>query len=178
MLSTKHWHGDEGRAATLHASLPRLPTDSQSPSASSCCGLYRATCRLKWTPICPSNVAASVARARQIIDAYKQRGVGPERVLIKLASTWKGIRAAQILQREGVKCNMMLLLNRAQAVASAEAGAFLISPFVGRNYDWRSRSGSDVFARRPVKIIPARAGRFAVSALLIGITNENVSSVC
>ena len=69
------------------------------------------------------NIRASVARARQIVDAYKQRGVGPERVLMKLASTWEGIRAAQILQREGVKCNMTLLLNRAQAIASAEAGA-------------------------------------------------------
>ena len=86
------------------------------------------------------NIRASVARARQIVDAYKQRGVGPERVLIKLASTWEGIRAAQILQREGVKCNMTLLLNRAQAIASAEAGAFLISPFVGRIYDWYKNS--------------------------------------
>ena len=57
-------------------------------------------------------------------------------MLIKLASTWEGIRAAQILQREGVKCNMTLLLNRAQAIPSAEACAFLMSPFVGRIYDW------------------------------------------
>lgn len=86
------------------------------------------------------NITASVARARQIIEAYKQRGIEPERVLIKLASTWEGIRAAQILQREGVKCNMTLLLNRAQAIASAEAAAFLISPFVGRIYDWHKKS--------------------------------------
>ncbi|MHC2280976.1 hypothetical protein ACVME8_007619 [Bradyrhizobium diazoefficiens] len=66
------------------------------------------------------NIGALVARARQIIDAYKQRGVGPDRLLIKLASTWEGIRAAEILQSEGVKCNMTLLLNRAQAIASAE----------------------------------------------------------
>jgi transaldolase len=91
------------------------------------------------------NTAASVARALQIIDAYKQRGVGRERVLIKLASTWEGIRAAEILQREGVKCNMTLLLNRAQAVASAEAGACLISPFVGRIYDWHKRSAGRDF---------------------------------
>jgi len=91
------------------------------------------------------NIAASVARARQIIDAYKRRGIGPERVLIKLASTWEGIRASEILQREGVKCNMTLLLNRAQAVASAEAGAFLISPFVGRIYDWHKKSAGTDF---------------------------------
>lgn len=65
------------------------------------------------------NIAASVARACQIIDAYKQRGVGPEHVLIRLASTWEEMRAAEVLQREGVKCNMTLLLNRAQAIASA-----------------------------------------------------------
>jgi len=91
------------------------------------------------------NIAASVARARRIIEAYKRRGIGPERVLIKLASTWEGIHAAEILQREGVKCNMTLLLNRAQAVASAEAGAFLISPFVGRIYDWHKKSAGTDF---------------------------------
>ncbi|MBZ9894574.1 MULTISPECIES: transaldolase [unclassified Mesorhizobium] len=91
------------------------------------------------------NIGASVARARQIIEAYKQRGIEPERVLIKLASTWEGIRAAQILQGEGVKCNMTLLLNRAQAIASAEAGAFLISPFVGRIYDWHKKSSGRDF---------------------------------
>ena len=85
---------------------------------------------------CRPRTPPSVARARQIVDAYKQRGVEPARVLIKLASTWQGIRAAQIFQREGVRCNVTLLLNRAQAIASAEARAFLISPFVGRIYDW------------------------------------------
>ncbi|WP_262269452.1 transaldolase [Microvirga yunnanensis] len=92
------------------------------------------------------NIGASVARARQIIDAYTQRGVEPERVLIKLASTWEGIRAAQTLQSEGVKCNITLLLNRAQAIASAEAGVFLISPFVGRIYDWHKKSGGKDFS--------------------------------
>ena len=89
------------------------------------------------------NIGALVARARQIMDAYKQRGVGPERLLIKLASTWEGIRAAEILQSEGVKCNMTLLLNRAQAIASADAGAFLISPFVGRILDWHLANGAE-----------------------------------
>jgi transaldolase len=92
------------------------------------------------------NVQASVARARQIIDAYRQWGIGRERVLIKLASTWEGMRAAEILQRDGVMCNMTLLLNRAQAVASAEAGAYLISPFVGRIYDWHKKSAGKDFS--------------------------------
>jgi transaldolase len=86
------------------------------------------------------NTAASVAKARQIIADYRERGVDRDRVLIKLASTWEGIRAAEVLQRDGIKCNMTLLLNRAQAIASAEAGAFLISPFVGRIYDWHKKS--------------------------------------
>jgi transaldolase len=85
------------------------------------------------------NIEASIAKARQIVEAYKRRGVGQERVLIKLASTWEGIRAAEVLQRDGVNCNMTLLLNRAQAVAGAEAKVFLISPFVGRIYDWHKR---------------------------------------
>ena len=91
------------------------------------------------------NVAASVAKARQIIADYKERGIDRDRVLIKLASTWEGIRAAEVLQREGIMCNMTLLLNRAQAIASAEAGAFLISPFVGRIYDWHKKlAGRDL----------------------------------
>lgn len=86
------------------------------------------------------NVAASVSKARQIIKDYKERGIERDRVLIKLASTWEGIRAAEVLQRDGIRCNMTLLLNLAQAIASAEAGAFLISPFVGRIYDWHKKS--------------------------------------
>jgi transaldolase len=82
------------------------------------------------------NITASAAKARQIIADYEQRGIQRDRVLIKLAATWEGIRAAEILQRQGVKCNMTLLFNRAQAIASADAGAFLISPFVGRIHDW------------------------------------------
>jgi transaldolase len=86
------------------------------------------------------NIRASVAKARQIIADYKARGIDRDRVLIKLASTWEGIRAAEILQADGIMCNMTLLLNRAQAVASAEAGAYLISPFVGRIYDWHKKA--------------------------------------
>jgi transaldolase len=86
------------------------------------------------------DIGGSIAKAHNIISAYEHRGIERGRVLIKLASTWEGIRAAELLQREGIKCNMTLLLNRAQAVASAEAGAFLVSPFVGRIYDWHKKS--------------------------------------
>ncbi|PVB59879.1 transaldolase [Labrenzia sp. 011] len=83
---------------------------------------------------------ASVKRARAIIAEYDRRGVGKERILIKLASTWEGIRAAEILQGEGIDCNLTLLFSMAQAVACADAGAFLISPFVGRITDWYKKA--------------------------------------
>jgi transaldolase len=79
---------------------------------------------------------ASVARARRLIGLYERHGVSRERILIKLASTWEGIRAAEKLEREGIHCNMTLLFSFAQAVACADAGVTLISPFVGRIYDW------------------------------------------
>ena len=78
----------------------------------------------------------SVAKARKLISLYESQGIGRERILIKLASTWEGIRAAERLEREGIHCNMTLLFSFAQAVASADAGVTLISPFVGRIYDW------------------------------------------
>jgi transaldolase len=82
----------------------------------------------------------SIAKARQIIAAYKERGIEKDRILIKLASTWEGIRAAEILQKEGIDCNLTLLFSKAQAIACAEAKVFLISPFVGRILDWYKKS--------------------------------------
>jgi transaldolase len=84
---------------------------------------------------------ATVARARAIIAAYEERGVPRERILIKIASTWEGIRAAEALQREGIDCNLTLLFSLVQAAACAEAGVFLISPFVGRILDWHVKAG-------------------------------------
>lgn len=83
---------------------------------------------------------ASVNKARAIIQNYAERGIGKDRILIKLASTWEGIRAAQILQDEGIDCNLTLLFSMVQAVACADAGAFLISPFVGRITDWYKKA--------------------------------------
>jgi len=91
---------------------------------------------------------ATVAKGRRLIDLYQKAGVGRERVLIKIASTWEGIRAAQRLESEGIHCNLTLLFSFAQAVACAEAGVTLISPFVGRIYDWYRKD-------RGVKDIPA-----------------------
>jgi transaldolase len=79
-------------------------------------------------------------KARHFIDLYKQNGVPRERILVKLATTWEGIRAAEVLQKEGINCNMTLLFSLPQAVACAEAKAKLISPFVGRILDWYKKS--------------------------------------
>ncbi len=83
---------------------------------------------------------ASVARAERILALYKAEGIGPERVLIKVASTWEGIQAAEALQQRGIACNMTLLFAFCQAVASGQAKAQLISPFVGRIYDWAKKA--------------------------------------
>ncbi|MDV2857564.1 transaldolase [Oceanimonas sp. CAM02] len=79
---------------------------------------------------------ASIAKARRLVALYADAGVSKERILIKLASTWEGIRAAEVLEKEGINCNLTLLFSFAQARACAEAGAYLISPFVGRILDW------------------------------------------
>ncbi|MBO0133214.1 MULTISPECIES: transaldolase [Agrobacterium tumefaciens complex] len=88
---------------------------------------------------------ASIAKAHQIIASYKERGIERERILIKLASTWEGIKAAEVLQSEGIDCNLTLLFSQAQAIACAEAKAFLISPFVGRILDWYKKSTGETY---------------------------------
>ena len=86
---------------------------------------------------------ASINKARDIIALYQEKGVGKDRVLIKLAATWQGIRAAEMLEKEGIQCNLTLLFSFAQARACADAGVFLISPFVGRIYDWYKHNHPD-----------------------------------
>ena len=89
----------------------------------------------------------SVAKAREFIALYEANGVSRDRVLIKVGSTWEGIRAAEQLEREGIHCNLTLLFSFAQAAACAEAGVTLISPFVGRIYDWHKKArGADIAA--------------------------------
>ena len=100
---------------------------------------------------------ASIAKAHQIIAAYKERGIERDRILIKLASTWEGIRAAEMLQKEGIDCNLTLLFSEAQAIACAEAKVFLISPFVGRILDWYKKStGQDYTAETDPGVVSVR----------------------
>ena len=84
---------------------------------------------------------ATIAKARRLVQLYADAGIGRDRLLIKIAATWEGIRAAEQLEREGIHCNLTLLFSFAQAVACAEAGVFLISPFVGRILDWHLANG-------------------------------------
>ena len=86
------------------------------------------------------DTSATEARAKRIIALYAAEGVPRERVLIKIAATWEGIRAAELLQREGIRCNLTLLFGFCQAVACGDAGVQLISPFVGRIYDWHKKA--------------------------------------
>ena len=85
----------------------------------------------------------SIRKARELIALYKESGIDRERILVKLASTWEGIRAAETLTKEGIRCNMTLLFSTSQAIACAEAGVQLISPFVGRVLDWHRKSQPD-----------------------------------
>ena len=90
------------------------------------------------------DTAATIAQARAIIAQYDAEGIGRERVLVKIASTWEGIRAAEVLEKEGIHCNLTLLFGLHQAIACAEAGVTLISPFVGRILDWYKKdTGKD-----------------------------------
>lgn len=94
------------------------------------------------------DTAATIARAHRLIDLYQQAGVPRERILIKVASTWEGIRAGEQLEKEGINCNLTLLFGFAQAAACADAGVYLISPFVGRILDWHL-ANSDLVITQP-----------------------------
>lgn len=90
------------------------------------------------------DTAGTIAKARHLIDLYEKEGISRDRILIKIASTWEGIRAAEELEKDGIHCNLTLLFSFAQAIACAEAGVQLISPFVGRIYDWyKNNTGID-----------------------------------
>ena len=92
------------------------------------------------------DVEGSIKKAHQYIDLYKEAGIEKERILIKLASTWEGVLAASQLEKEGIHCNVTLMFSLAQAIACAEAGATLISPFVGRILDWYKKAeGKDSY---------------------------------
>jgi transaldolase len=124
-----------------------------------------------------------IAKGRRFISLYEARGIGRERILIKIASTWEGIRAAEVLQKEGINCNMTLLFSLAQAAGCAEAKAKLISPFVGRILDWfKGKTGKDYApAEDPgvqsVKEIYAYYKKFGYTTELMGASFRNKGEI-
>ena len=125
----------------------------------------------------------SVATARDIISQYEAAGISRERVLIKLASTWEGIKAAEILEKEGIHCNMTLLFGLHQAIASAEASVTLISPFVGRILDWYKKDTGKDYAPvddpgvHSVTIIYNYYKKFGYKTVVMGASFRNTGEI-
>jgi transaldolase len=129
------------------------------------------------------DVEGSIRKARRLIELYKEEGIERERVLIKIASTWEGIMAAEQLQKEGIKCNMTLLFSLPQAVRAAEAKVQLISPFVGRIYDWfkaannRDYAGAEDPGVRSVQEIYTYYKHFGYETEVMGASFRNVGQI-
>lgn len=129
------------------------------------------------------DVEGTINKARQLIRLYEGKGVGRERVLIKIASTWEGINAAEQLQKEGIKCNMTLLFSLVQAVRCAEAKVQLISPFVGRIYDWfkaakkRDYTGAEDPGVQSVQEIFTYYKKFGYDTEVMGASFRNVGEI-
>jgi transaldolase len=129
------------------------------------------------------DVEGSIKKAKQLIKLYEAKGIGRERVLIKIASTWEGIMAAEQLQREGIKCNLTLLFSLGQAARCAEAQVQLISPFVGRIYDWfkvankRDYTGAEDPGVQSVQEVYTYYKKFGYETEVMGASFRNVSQI-
>jgi transaldolase len=134
------------------------------------------------------DVAATVARAHRLIALYEAAGIARERVLIKMAATWEGIQAARILETEGIRCNLTLLFAFCQAVACAEAGVQLISPFVGRIYDWHKKAAGSAWVEadntgandpgvKSVTQIYQYYKKFGITTEVMGASFRNVGQI-
>lgn len=129
------------------------------------------------------NTEETIKRSRKLIDLYEKEGIPRNRVLIKIAATWEGIKAAEVLEKEGINCNLTLLFGFGQAIACAEAGAFLISPFVGRILDWfKKNEGGDYTAETDpgvlsVKRIYQYYKKFGYNTIVMGASFRNVGEI-
>ncbi|MDR0934578.1 MAG: transaldolase [Burkholderiaceae bacterium] len=129
------------------------------------------------------NTEGSIRKGRDLIALYEAAGVSRERVLIKIASTWEGVQAAKVLEKEGIHCNMTLLFSMPQAIACAEAGVQLISPFVGRIYDWYRKAtgqeytGADDPGVQSVKRIYNYYRKFGYKTEVMGASFRNTSQI-
>ena len=130
------------------------------------------------------DTGATIAKARKLMSLYEKKGISRERVLIKIASTWEGIRAAEILEKEGIHCNLTLLFSFAQAVACAEARVTLISPFVGRIYDWHKKAhgGADIAPDRDPGVASVTRiynyyKRYGYKTQIMGASFRNINQI-
>ena len=129
------------------------------------------------------DVTGTLAKARHLIDIYEKSGISRDRILIKIASTWEGIQAAEILQKEGIHCNLTLLFSLPQAVRCAEAKVQLVSPFVGRIYDWykaamkRDYTGAEDPGVKSVTEIYAYYKKFGYDTQVMGASFRNVGEI-
>ena len=129
------------------------------------------------------DVKATVEKARHLIEIYRAAGIDRERILIKIAATWEGAQAAKIVQKEGIQCNLTLMFSLPQAVACAEAGARLISPFVGRIYDWYKKStgkeyvGAEDPGVKSVRQIYAYYKKFGYATQVMGASFRNMGQI-
>ncbi|MCS3746558.1 transaldolase [Xanthomonas sp. 3793] len=130
-------HGGEDRTATVNEVADRLTIGVGVKLAE----LVPGRVSTEVDADLAHDTQATIAKARKFIAMYAERGVSKDKILIKIAATWEGIEAARQLQREGIDCNLTLIFNRSQALACAEAGVFLISPFVGRILDYYVAQG-------------------------------------
>jgi transaldolase len=129
------------------------------------------------------DTAATIAQARSIIGQYDAAGIGRNRILVKIASTWEGIRAAEVLEKEGIHCNLTLLFGLHQAIAAAEAGVTLVSPFVGRILDWYKKDtgkdyqGADDPGVQSVTKIYNYYKKFGFKTLVMGASFRNIGEI-
>ena len=129
------------------------------------------------------DVQSTVEKARHLIEIYRAAGIDRERILIKIAATWEGAQAAKIVQKEGIQCNLTLMFSLPQAVACAEAGARLISPFVGRIYDWYKKStgkeyvGAEDPGVKSVRQIYAYYKKFGYATQVMGASFRNMGQI-
>jgi len=129
------------------------------------------------------DTAATIAQARSIIAQYDAEGIGRDRVLVKIASTWEGIRAAEVLEKEGIHCNLTLLFGLHQAIAAADAGVTLISPFVGRILDWYKKDtgkdykGADDPGVQSVTRVYNYFKKFGYKTVVMGASFRNIGEI-
>lgn len=126
---------------------------------------------------------ATVEKAKSLVASYAERGIGRRQILIKIAATWEGIRAAEILQKEGIDCNLTLVFSQVQAIACADAGVYLISPFVGRILDWHLKNGGGPYTSETdpgvlsVREIYNYYKRYNIKTVVMGASFRNIGEI-